>query len=318
MIGLGSGNGGHAGLTFLERYIETMREQAGRVVSVPAGNEGNERLHYFGEMEESVDMKQVEINVAEGQETLAIEFWGATPTTFAIGLVSPQGDRIDRIPPRFGEEELVWLPVARSTVYVAYQLTETFSGDEFVFIRLINPTPGIWRIQVYADEFNLWMPLRQFLKPDTYFLDAEPDNTITSPGNAEIAMTMTAYNHLNGSFYASAGRGEILGLQTKPDLAAPGVNISGPGLRGNFVTRTGTSVAAAHSAGVMALFLQWNIENYNLGLFYPKQIQSLFAKSAVRDSDLEYPNRIWGYGIMNIERALDDFRVTGFPPRYPF
>ena len=321
-IGLGSGNGGRAGLTFLERYLNTIRENAARTVSVPAGNEGNERLHYFGEMQEYVDMEQVELNVAERQEVLTMEFWGNAPTTFAIGLISPQGDQIERIPPRFGEEELVWLPVAKSTVYVAYQLTETYSGDEFIFIRLVNPTPGIWRILVYADEgkqrtFNIWMPLRQFLRPETYFLRADPDNTITVPGNAELPNTMTAYNHLNGSIYANAGRGGKLGLRIKPDLTAPGVNITGPGLRNTYVTGTGTSVAAAHSAGMMALFLQWNIENYNLGLFYPKQIQNFFIKGAIRDPELEYPNRIWGYGIMNIERVLNNFRVTGFPPSYP-
>ena len=267
-------------------------------------------------------MEQVEINVAEGQDVLTMEFWGNAPTTFAVGLVSPQGDEIPRIPPRFGEEELVWLPVAKSTVYVAYQLTEAYTGDEFIFIRLINPTPGIWRILVYADEgkqrtFNIWLPIREFLRPDTYFLRPDPDNTITVPGNAEIATTITAYNHLNGSIYAGAGRGVQFGDRIKPDLTAPGVNITGPGLRKNFVTRTGTSVAAAHSAGMMALFLQWNIENYNLGLFYPRQIQNFFIKGAIRDPELEYPNPIWGYGIMNIERVIDSFRVTSFPPQFP-
>ena len=140
-----------------------------------------------------------------------------------------------------------------------------------------------------------------------------PDYTITVPGNAEFITTLTAYNHLNGSIYANAGRGEAFGTQIKPDLAAPGVNISGPGIHNNFVTRSGTSVAAAHSAGMMALILQWNIENYNLGLFYPRQLQNLFIKSALRDPEMEYPNPIWGYGIMNVERVLDSFRVTGFP-----
>ena len=76
-------------------------------------------------------------------------------------------------------------------------------------------------------------------------------------------------------------------------------------------------MAAAHSAGMMALFLQWNIENYNLGLFYPRQIQNFFIKGAIRDPELEYPNPIWGYGIMNIERVIDSFRVTSFPPQFP-
>lgn len=272
-IGLGTSNGGHLGLTFLERYLTDMLENAGIMVSVPAGNEGNERLHYSGRLEQGEQSHEVELNVGEGQEILTLEFWGNIPATFAVGIVSPQGDRIDRIPPRFGQEELIRLALAKSSVYVAYQMIESFSGEELIFVRLVNPTPGLWRFLVYADEekqrtFNIWMPLRQFIRPDTYFLKADPENTITMPGNAQLVMTMTAYNHLNGSIYAEASRGYNARNQVKPDLAAPGVNITGPGLRNNFVTRTGTSVAAAHSAGMIALFLQWNIINYDMGIFF--------------------------------------------------
>ncbi len=317
-IGLGSSNGGHLGLTVLEQYLSGRLENAGIMVSAPAGNEGNERLHYAGTLEENAEFQQVELNVDNGQEVLTIELWGDSPATFSLGIISPQGDRIDRIAPRFGQEEVIWLPIARSTVYVAYQLVETYSGDQLIFVRLTNPTPGLWRFLVYADAgkqrtFNMWMPLRQFLRPETYFLKAEPENTITVPGNASLVMTMTAYNHLNGSIYASASRGYNARNQIKPDLAAPGVNITGPGLRNNFVTRTGTSVAAAHCAGIIALFLQWDIENYSIGIFYAAQIQSLFLKSAIRDAEFQYPNPVWGYGIINIERVFDGFRVTNFP-----
>lgn len=317
-IGLGSSNGGHLGLTVLEQYLSGRLENAGIMVSAPAGNEGNERLHYAGALEENAEFQQVELNVDNGQEVLTIELWGDSPATFSLGIISPQGDQIDRIAPRFGQEEVIWLPIARSTVYVAYQLVETYSGDQLIFVRLTNPTPGLWRFLVYADAgkqrtFNMWMPLRQFLRPETYFLKAEPENTITAPGNASLVMTMTAYNHLNGSIYASASRGYNARNQIKPDLAAPGVNITGPGLRNNFVTRTGTSVAAAHCAGIIALFLQWDIENYGIGIFYAAQIQSLFLKSAIRDTEFQYPNPVWGYGIINIERVFDGFRVTNFP-----
>ena len=316
-IGVGTSNGGHFGQTFLERYLSTILENAGIMVSVPAGNEGNERLHYAGEIKEQEVYQEVEFNVADGQQMLTMEFWGNKPTTFALGLISPQGDRIEQIPPRFGKEEILRLPLAKTTIYVAYQLTETFSGNELIFIRLTNPTPGLWRFLIYAEEarqrtFNIWMPLRQFLRKDTYFLKGEPNNTITAPGNTPLVMTLTAYNHLNNSIYADASRGYNSLQQVKPDLAAPGVDITGPGLRNNFVRRTGTSVAAAHSAGMMALFLQWNIENYEVGIFYAKQIQSLFLKNADRDLEVEYPNPVWGYGRMNIEYVFNAFSVVEY------
>lgn len=317
-IGFGSSNGGHLGLTFLERYLDYILENVRIMVSVSAGNEGSERLHYSGQMDEDTRTQQVELNVDEGQEILTMEFWGDAPTTFSIGIVSPQGDQIERVLPRFGQEELVWLPIAKSTIYVAYQLIETFSGDELIFIRITNPTPGIWRFIVYAEgnnpkSFNIWMPLRQFLRPETYFLKADPDNTITIPGNSELVMTMTAYNHLNGSIYSEASRGYYSRIQMKPDLTAPGVNIMGPGRRNNFVTKSGTSVAAAHSAGIMALFLQWNIENYSINVFFAMQIKNFFIKNAVRNPNINYPNEVWGYGIINAEHVFDSFRVTNFP-----
>lgn len=304
LIGLGSSNGGHLGYTFLEQYLSILLQNVGIMASVPAGNEGSEGLHYGGSVPENMEYRLVELNVAQGQDVLTMELWGSAPTTFAIGIVSPQGERLERIPPRFGQEELISLPLSHSEIYVAYQMVEIYTGEELIFIRLTNPTPGIWTFLIYADEgrqrnFNIWLPLRQFLQSDTHFLNPSPENTITAPGNAPVVMTMTAYNHRNGSIYGSAGRGYNTRNQVKPDLAAPGVTITGPGLRNNFVERTGTSVAAAHSAGVMALFLQWDYEHSELGEFYARQIQNFFYKGAVRDEQYIYPNPVWGdYGII--------------------
>lgn len=320
LIGVGSSNGGHLGHTFLEQYLALLLENAGIMVSAPAGNEGSERLHYSGGLEENEEYETVELNVGEEQKSLTLELWGKPPTTFALGIISPQGEQLERIPPRFGQEEVIQLPLSRSEIYVAYQMVEIYTGEELIFVRLTNPTPGIWTFQVYTDEgkrrnFNIWLPIRQFLQTDTYFLNANPENTITVPGNAPVVMTMTAYNHLNGSIYANAGRGYVMGHRVKPDLAAPGVNVFGPGLRNRFVTKSGTSVAAAHSAGIMALFLQWNIEHPEFGYFYATQIQSFFRKSAVRQTQDMYPNSVWGYGIINMERVFDQFRFA-YPGNY--
>ena len=218
--------------------------------------------------------------------------------------------------PVFGQEEEIYLPLADTRIYIAYQLVEVFSGDEFVFVRITNPTPGIWRFLVSSKErnasFQMWLPLRQFLQPNTYFLQGSPYNTITSPGNAELTMTMVAYDNRNESIYSASGRGNDSDYVIKPNLAAPGVDIEGLGIRQNLVRKSGTSVATAYSAGVLALFLQWNIRNYGLGLFYSKQIQSIFAKGARRNPALNYPNPIWGDGIMDLEGVFEEFRVTNY------
>ena len=66
---------------------------------------------------------------------------------------------------------------------------------------------------------------------------------------------------------------DTIGGLIKPDLAAPGVNVSGPSIgRRNqdsipMTTRTGTSVAAAHVAGAVANLLSWGIiEGHNIAM----------------------------------------------------
>lgn len=317
LIGVGSSNGGHQGLTAVERYIDTILENVGIMISVPAGNEGNEGLHYQGEVTRRNRVTEVELNVDSGQNAFSLELWGENPGTFALGIVSPEGDRIEQILPAFGQEEEIYLPLAQTRIYVAYQLVEVFSGQEFIFVRIISPTPGIWRFLVSSNEegsaiFHMWLPIRQFLQRDTYFLQGSPYRTITAPGNANLVMTMVAYDSQNGSIYAASGRGDDLDYVTKPNLATPGVDVEGAGLRDNIVTKSGTSIAAAYSAGVMALFLQWNINNYDLGLFYSKQIQSIFAKGAKRNTEMNYPNPVWGDGIMDLEGVFEQFRVVNY------
>lgn len=63
------------------------------------------------------------------------------------------------------------------------------SGKELIFMRVINPTPGIWTIKVYGSnilngEFNIWTNLRQYMVNDTYFLKPNPDTTLTVPSSA--------------------------------------------------------------------------------------------------------------------------------------
>lgn len=313
LIGVGTSNGGHLGYTFLERFLSDILENAGIMVSVPAGNEGSARLHFAGDMKEDVEYDVIECNIDEKQEMITFEFWGDIPTTYAMGFISPQGDKIEKIPPRFGTEEWIRLPLSNTSIYVAYQMIETYSGNQLIFVRMKNPTPGIWKILIYADEgrkrtYHMWMPLRQFLETETYFLNANAENTITSPGNINPVMTLTAYQHLNESIYANASRGYLTRTLGKPDLAAPGVKIMGPGLRKNFVAKTGTSISASYSAGMLALFLEWNMKNSELGIFYAPQIQSLFLKNAVRNFEIEYPNTVWGACgyIMSYDKKVID------------
>ena len=115
----------------------------------------------------------------------------------------------------------------------------------------------------------MWLPVQGLISPDTYFLESTPYITVTAPGDSTRGITATAYQYLDNSLYFQAGRGFTPNNQVTPDLAAPGVDVLGPantsvysGILKNtqtFTHRTGTSAAAAITAGAVANLLNWGI-----------------------------------------------------------
>ena len=82
----------------------------------------------------------------------------------------------------------------------------------------------------------------------------------------------------------------------KPDIAAPGVNVST--IMGFM---TGTSMAAAITAGGVAQIMQWAVVDGNNVLADSFTMRNYLIRGAIREAGMSYPNREWGYGRLNIE-----------------
>ena len=119
---------------------------------------------------------------------------------------------------------------------------------------------------------------------------------------------MGAYNHNTGGIYIRSGRGYTRLGEVKPDLAAPGVDIYGPGAQGQYVRRTGTCPAAAHAAGAAACLLEWGIVRGENLLMDSSAVRSLLIQGASRNPNLVYPNREWGYGTLDLYGAFESLR----------
>ena len=106
---------------------------------------------------------------------------------------------------------------------------------------------------------------------------------------------------------------DIASLVCKPSLAAPGVDYIAPGLGGEFIYYTGT-VAAAHTAGVVALVFEWSSVRGNLPGMDNVAMKSFLIRGARRSPNISYPNRDWGYGILDVFNTFDFLRsnIGGF------
>ena len=313
-VGLGTASGSRTGALPFADLLNTLARQVNTVVVTCTGNEANNRTHTSGLAVSDTDPSEIEITVGADERGFVMEIWAESLDILSVAITSPSGERISRIPARIDTGGVYNFLLERSQVAVNYRVVESASGYEVIFMRFINPAQGIWKIHVYSltnivGRYNAWLPLKQFLSGDTYFLNSNPSTTLTEPGAAERVISVGAYNHITDASYAASGRGYTATGLVKPDFVAPGVDVYGVRAGGGYTTRTGTSVAAAHAAGAAALLLTWGVTDGNLPYMGTNEVKSVLIRGAKRENNTVYPNNIYGYGKMDVIEAFYKLRT---------
>ena len=299
-LAIGTNQGSHDGRGVLSHYLSEISDIAGICVVISAGNEGVSRRHFYGLLTSNVTYNEFQIRVSKDEPSLSMELWKDSPSRIAVDITSPTGEYIKPIYPALNsciEHKFIFIP---TNVWVNNYLIESNSGDQLVLIRFFYPSDGMWKIRVYnidnqTTDYHVWLPASGIISEDTYFLDSNPDTTITSPGNSYIPLTITAYNHQNNSIYYAASRGLTRSGILKPELAAPGVDIVCPTLNNKYGSLTGTGAAAAHASGIAAMLLEWGIIKGNHTAMDGFDVKSMLIRGAKKNSD-DSINNIWGYG----------------------
>jgi subtilisin family serine protease len=104
-----------------------------------------------------------------------------------------------------------------------------------------------------------------------------------------IAVTATDEKY---RLYGKANHGEYI------FIAAPGVDIIAPALKGRYELSSGTSMAAAHVSGVVALMLERDAK------LTAAQVREILSSSA-RQPDSDLGKDLIGAGIVDAAGALD-------------
>ena len=309
-LGIGSSQGAHIGKNPLSLYVDYISQYSLISVSIAAGNEGAARHHYAGRLTDRENQASAELRVGNKEPGFTMEFWGEPPEIYNLSLQSPTGEILD-ISASLGEvtQELSFVFV-ETRVKVNYVSIERQTGYTLVYFQFIQPAPGIWRIFVRGRDgqnvgFHMWLPVQGLISEETYFLEPSPYNTVTAPGDSLESITVTAYQYRDNSLYVQASRGFMPDGNVVPQVAAPGVQIRVPQLNGLYGNVSGTSLSAAQTAGAAALLFEWAVIRGNQPYFTGSSVKNYITRGAEREERMQYPNRDWGFGRMDLYHTFE-------------
>lgn len=308
-LGLGNNIVDHAGMRISSRFYASLGEKPGYVFIAAAGNEANRKNHYYENIAPEIITADAELHVGKRNPGFMMQFWGESPNFFWIDVYMPSGDFLMRIPPVDGQTKVE--KREDTMVVVDSALGIPSNHNQSIIFRFHNPMEGNWIFSVFGSmgdlprEFHFWLSLHNFLKDDVYF--TKPDNytTIVGPANSAGLLTITSYDFVKKDLDFYSSRGFNVDQFPKPDVAAPGVNLLAPFPGGSYISASGSSVAAAYTAGITALVLQWGKTEDKADFLNTPHVKHIYQLSAIRDENMKYPNEDWGYGVLNPQGILD-------------
>lgn len=323
-MSLGTSTGNHNNSSFLTQYIDEISIGA-RCVVAGTGNEANQRHHFQGNFNlynrnfntdsyiPNVEYIDVEVRIEDNSRGFWMELWGNAPDIYSIGVISPSGEMLQRIPYRIDTGLDYRFVFEGSDISISYHIIGEYLGDPLILIRMTAPANGIWTFRVYGTNltygnFHMWLPLSEFIEGQTYFLTSNPEMTLTEPSTSERAISVSAYDTQNNSIFLESGRGYTFTGLIKPYFAAPGVAVPGITLRDSITRRSGTGGSAALTAGACALLFQWTTvlgNDPDIGII---RLSTLLIRGAERYPNRTYPNRDWGFGALNLDNTFENFR----------
>ena len=141
-----------------------------------------------------------------------------------------------------------------------------------------------------------------FSSGNTGEYNAGGEGSIGSPGSLEDSFSVGALTKDDRLAKFSLRGPSKHTNKFKPEISAPGVNILSADYKGGYVLKTGTSMAAPHVTGAVALILE---ANKNLSVDKVEDILKSTATPLTDDHYINSPNMGYGYGKLNVFKAVE-------------
>lgn len=280
-ISFGNTYGAHDGTSLVERYIEDVANLGKTTICIGTGNEAASAGHTSGILQRGEETR-IQLAVQEREPTINVQIWKSYTDEVDISLISPSGVRVGPFQEILGPQRFA---IGKTELLLYYGEPSPYSVSQEIFIDFIPKesyiTSGVWQIvlqpkRVVDGTYNLWLPSEGVLNRGTGFLYPTEGITLTIPATAGRIVAVGAYDATTFAYADFSGRGvRDIWSNIKPDVAAPGVNVTTTAVGGGYEQVTGTSFAAPFATGGAVLLMEWGIVRGNDPFLYDAVIIGL-------------------------------------------
>jgi subtilisin family serine protease len=336
-LSLGGNIGGHDGTDPLERGLDAF-VKAGTPIVVSAGNSARDHAHIRGQLSQGKNVS-FQIEVMGTTTDVQMDVWYSLQDQIEAELTTPDGQSYSVPTPPGGTAGSYGNVTTLATtsdygreVYLEVNSTASLPRNGWSVTLKANQvqSQGFW--DAWVDTSTCSFPGAFFVPGDGYEIDA--NDTIGFPGTARYVVTVGAYitktswKGMNGATFGRtdirlgdiasfSSRGPTRDGRIKPDVVAPGELITSA--RSNATLPhdgdpdayhrilAGTSMAAPHVAGTIALMLQY------APTLQATEIPGILRQTARLDAHtgvLATESPTWGYGKVDARTATGLSRLT--------
>ena len=287
-------------------------------IVIGSGNEGAAATHTAGALGMG-QAENVEFAVSAYESALNLQIWKSYADEMAVLLIHPGGMQIGPIRQIQGPQRFT---LGQTQILLYYGEPSPYSPYQEIYLDFLPVRDyvdsGIWTVRlipqrIVTGRYDMWFPAGGVLNEGTGFLLPREETTLTIPSTAAKVITVGAYDARFGQLAGFSGRGFTGNGQVKPDLAAPGVEITSCAPGGGYTARSGTSMATPFVTGSAALLMEWGIVRGNDAYLYGEKIKAYLIRGARplgggRAFGLlqEYPNPQVGWGTLCLSDSLPE------------
>lgn len=327
-ISLGTNAGAHDGTSLLEVACDRISDNGtlpGLVIVKSAGNERNKKSHAELLILDDTSNYLSWKSIGNNHKKDTIEFWFKSCNLMQFRLINPQNEpSIWILPCKVAQFYQFKTGDSCQFSYVRYpKINENSSKFTIVITSDTDSVieKGDWKVEIQSistedpnNIINAWIQYanwNQVNDREIQFIDSSDKITLTIPGTAKSIISVASVSScepFNITSYSSFG--PTRDGRCQPILAAPGENVMAAiaNSSNQFSPCNGTSMAAPHITGIVALLLSKISNNCMLNIHNPNysahEIQK-WLRSQTRSNDEKWRNDI-GYGVLDVQKLITE------------